>query len=169
MRILCPRSTLRVAILALALLPLAACGFRDDPEIEVGSLIPPFRLTSLEGTEVTNASYAGKPVVLNFWATWCGPCVKEIPTLKEIAKNPEIEVISIALDDEGEEVVRPFAQRHGIDYTVLLGSMELFQRFDGYAIPYTLVLDASGRVVSIYRRLVRAKRLERDLQKAMAV
>jgi thiol-disulfide isomerase/thioredoxin len=137
--------------------------------LEIGSPIPKFRLTSLASTQVTNASLEGKPVVLNFWATWCGPCVKEIPTLKEIAKNSEVQVVSIALDVEGEEIVRPFAQRHGIDYTVLLGDMELFQQFDGYAIPYTLVLDSSGLVVSIYRGLVRAKRLERDLQKAMAV
>lgn len=165
MRFLCPKPVLPFIFVACALLCLGACN-SPDPKIEIGNPIPEFRLPSLAGTEVTNASFEGKPVVLNFWATWCGPCVHEIPVLKEVARNSEVEVVSIALDIEGEELVRPFAERHGIGYTVLLGDMALFERFDGFAIPYTLVLDASGNVVSIYRGLVRAKQLERDLQKA---
>ena len=158
---------LTLMLLTILCLLMGACG-GADPEIQVGGEIPSFTLPALEGGEVTSQSLEGKPVILNFWATWCGPCVKEIPTLQKIARGSDAQVVSIALDDEGESVVRPFVEKHGIEYTVLMGDMRLFERFDGYAIPYTLVLDASSKVVNVYRGLVSLRRLEKDLQKAKA-
>ena len=105
-------------------------------------------------------------MVLNFWATWCRPCVKEIPTLNAIAGRSSARVVTIAIDDGGASVVEPFVERHGIDYTVLLGDREVFQRFNGWAIPYTLVLDSSLRIVSFRRGYVSLRSLERDLRRA---
>ena len=137
--------------------------------VAVGSQAPDFSLKSLEGTTVTSRSFEGNIVVLNFWATWCGPCMKEIPDLKQVAASSGVKVVGIALDEDGVKAVKPSAERLGIskteNYTVLLGDQELFQRFNGLGIPYTLVLDRSQRVVKIYRGPATKESLEQDLKK----
>ena len=132
--------------------------------VAVGRRAPDFSLKSLEGTTVTNSSLEGNIVVLNFWATWCAPCVKEIPDLNEVAANSKAKVVGIALDEDGMKAVKPFVDRFAINYTVLLGDQDLFQRFNGFGIPYTLVLDRSQRVVKIYRGPTTKESLERDLK-----
>ena len=156
-------SLLTVCVLAAAVL---ACSGPRHPDVRVGLEIPEFTLPSLDGGEVSSHGLRGTPVVLNFWATWCGPCRQEIPVLRAVERGAGARVVSIALDDEGEELVRPFAARYGIDYEVLLGDMALFQRFNGYAIPYTLVLDSSLRIVRMHRGLISLRTLERDLRRA---
>src|SRR5262249_7001775 len=113
---------------------------------------------------VTNSTLEGDIVVLNFWATWCGPCVKEIPELNEVAGGSKAKVVGIALDEDGIKTVKPFVDRFNIKYTVLLGDQDLFQRFNGFGIPYTLVLDRSQRVVKIYRGPTTREALEQDLK-----
>ena len=110
-------------------------------------------------------SLKGRVVVLNFWATWCQPCMAEIPELKELAaNNPEVKVVGIALDEGGAGVVKPFAERLGINYLVLVGNEATFQRFNGVGIPYTLLLDRSLRVVKMYRGATTRKNLEQDIK-----
>ena len=137
-------------------------------DIRVGGGIPEFKLPRLDGGMISSESYFGDPVVLNFWATWCRPCLKEIPTLNSIAEESTAQVVTIAIDTDGESVVRPLVERHGIDYTVLLSDEEIFRRFNGWAIPYTLVLDSSLRIVSLHRGYVSLRSLERDLRRADA-
>lgn len=130
--------------------------------MRVGNQMPEFSLPSLAGETVASASLAGEPTVLNFWATWCQPCLKEIPELIELA-DQGVRVVGIALDQEGEVAVRPFVEKQGMDYTILLGNQEVFQRMGGLAIPYTLVLDASQKVISIHRGAASRADLESDL------
>src|SRR5436190_10873581 len=120
--------TIACAISAISL----GCGHGEQGSgsIVVGSRAPEFSLKSLEGATVTNSSLEGSIVVLNFWATWCGPCVKEIPDLKEVAASSNARVVGIALDEDGMKAVKPFVDRYGINYTVLLGDQNLFQRFN---------------------------------------
>ena len=159
------KNTLRTPAL-LALVALAAGCQPRHADVRLGGPIPEFRLPALDGQMVSSDSYLGSPVVLNFWATWCRPCLKEIPTLNALARGSSARVVTIAIDEGGASVVEPFVERHGIDYTVLLGDKEVFQRFNGWAIPYTLVLDASLRVVSFHRGYVSLRSLERDLRRA---
>jgi len=70
---------------------------------------------------------------------------------------------SLALDETGAETVARFAKRRGLNYPILMGDQKTFQRFKGYGIPYTLVLDREGRIVSIYRGPVTRQELESDL------
>jgi cytochrome c biogenesis protein CcmG/thiol:disulfide interchange protein DsbE len=138
----------------------------QNPDIQIGEPIPDFELPALGGGEVASASLAdGRPVVLNFWATWCGPCRREIPTLRELQRSGEARVVSISVGEE-PGVVAPFVERHGIDYPVLLADHAFFRSFNGDAIPYTLVLDPSLRIVRMHRGYVSRRQLERDLRRA---
>jgi len=136
--------------------------------VAVGSRAPNFALKSLDGTTVTSRSLEGNIVVLNFWATWCGPCMREIPDLKQVAASSGAKVIGIALDEEGLKTVKPFAERFEIskaeNYTVLLGDQTLFRQFNGFGIPYTLVLDRTQRIVKVYRGPATKESLEQDLR-----
>ncbi len=158
------RSAFILLTLGILWCPLLACG-GSPPGVAVGAPVPEFSLASLSGGEVDSRSLEGGAVVLNFWATWCQPCLREIPELKQMAADQRLEVVGIALDEEGAKAVKPFVARHGIDYTVLLGDQEIFQRMGGLTIPYTLVLDRSRQVVNIYRGLVTQADIEQDLRR----
>lgn len=151
--------------LATASLLLAGCANKNEGgEVAVGSELPSFELKSLGGKEISSEDLRGKrPVILNFWATWCGPCRFEMPVLGELHKSGGVQVISIAVDDAGAEVVAPFVQKEGIPYEVLLGDSGTLQRYGAFSIPYTLVLDGDLKVRSIHRALVSQRQLERDL------
>jgi thiol-disulfide isomerase/thioredoxin len=163
MKPLCPKVC--VCLLALFLL---SCSDTADPEsVVIGSHSPDFDLTSLDGSRVTSTSLKGEIVVLNFWATFCQPCRAEIPELNSFAASSGARVIGITLDPEGTRAVRQYEkeQNFKLNYTVLLGDEEIFTRFNGVGIPYTLVLDRTQRIVSIYRHPVDKKTLEQDLLK----
>ncbi len=149
----------------VVLLALAGCSADVPQRLTVGSQLPEFELDSLAGGEVASSSLAGRTVVVNFWATWCQPCLKEIPELKRLAAGGRVEVVGIALDEEGELAVRPFVESHGMDYQILFGNQEVFQRMGGFSIPYTLVVDGSQRVVNIYRGPAKRTDIEEDLKK----
>lgn len=156
---------LRLLLSALLVGAMAGCAADPNPEnVEVGNRAPDFTLTSLDGTTVKSETLKGNVVVLNFWATWCQPCMSEIPELKEFAADSKVKVVGIALDENGINAVKPFVESHGINYTVLLGDESLFQRFNGLGIPYTLVLDRSQRIVKIYRGPTTKASLEADLK-----
>jgi thiol-disulfide isomerase/thioredoxin len=146
-----------------AVCALLGCGGSGAPEgLTVGTLAPEFSLPALDGTQVESRSLLGREIVLVFWATWCQPCLREIPVWKELTLNG-VEVVAVALDEEGQRAVAPFVERHEIPYTVLLGNQEIFQRFDGLSIPYTLLLDGSQQVVNLYRGPVTQESIEQDL------
>ncbi|MBT6144069.1 MAG: TlpA family protein disulfide reductase [Gemmatimonadetes bacterium] len=148
----------------LSLLLIAGSGCSDPEVVEVGKTAPGFELESLDGTWVESDSFKGDVLILNFWATWCTPCLKEIPELKKIDAASDVQIVGIALDQDGRKAVSRFVERHGMEYTILLGNDDVFQRFQGFGIPYTLILDASFKVVKIYRGPFTAEALEQDLQ-----
>ncbi len=158
---------MRTPAYILLCLLLAACQIAPrHADVRQGKTLPAFQLPALDGEKISSESYLGQPVVLNFWATWCGPCVKEIPTLKTLHHDSSTRVISIAIDEEGESIVRPFVEEHDIDYPVLIGDVEFFRRYNGTGIPYTLVLDSSLKIVKMHRGYVSLRSLERDLRRA---
>lgn len=132
-------------------LAAAGCGGGTPEMLRVGDPSPAFELPTLTGERLDSRSLAGRPVILSFWATWCQPCYTEIPALKALDADPRVEVVTIALDQEGAGAVRPFAEHREIAYTVALGNEEVFRAFSGLQIPYTLVLDAEGRIANLYR------------------
>lgn len=132
---------------------------RDSARIEsaassaiLGERRPHFSLEDLDGEEVEIADFDGEVVVLNFWGTWCEPCVEEIPILVDLAREYAgrgVQVVGIAVDDP--EPVRQFAEEAGIDYALLVGGhdgFDLVARYGnpGKALPYTVFIDREGTI-----------------------
>jgi len=160
-----------LGLMLLSVVVLQGCSSAQaiKPEdVVVGNTIPEFSVKSLEGKTIDKASLKGQTVVLNFWASWCTPCMSEIPELKELAANSKAKVVGIALDENGLETVKPFVDKHQINYTVAVGTQDMFAQFNGVGIPYTLVLDPSQHIVKIYRGPTNRESLEADLKTIQA-
>jgi thiol-disulfide isomerase/thioredoxin len=123
----------------------AVIRFIRDPDAA-----PPFAVKGMDGKTVSLAGAHGKVVLLNFWATWCGPCRMEVPDLVELQKKYQdrLQVIGLVVDDADEDGVRKFAKRYGINYPIALTTDEMRIQFGGVpALPTSFIIDAQGRVV----------------------
>lgn len=143
----------RFLFLSLAVL-LTACSVADlPPEPVVGNAAPNFSLETPEGEVYTLRDRLGTPVVLNFWATWCGPCVREMPLLDATAAAYGDELAVLAVDfDETAIVVSQFAERFGIRNLPLLldedAEVNFAYRVRGY--PTTFFIDSEGVIHAIH-------------------
>ena len=117
---------------------------------------PEFKLTTLDGKPVSLADYKNKVVLLNFWATWCGPCRAEIPDLVQLQNKykDQLQVIGLVVDDEDQEAIKTFVGEHGINYPVAIATNELRLEYGGIpALPSSFLLNAEGRVVQKHEGL----------------
>jgi len=130
--------------------------------------------TDLDGRPINLAQFKGKVAVVNFWATWCPPCLKEMPDLvSAYARHQEqgVVFIGIAVDDN-TGMVRKFASEHGINFPLAIGKengIELMQKLGNSlaGLPYTLVLDARGNIVASRLGPITPARLEQAVQEAI--
>src|SRR3954454_18066823 len=117
-----------------------------------------FSLADVNGAQVTLADYRGKVVLLNFWATWCGPCEIEIPWFVEFEqkyKYRDFAVLGVSFDDDGWKSVRPFVAAHKINYRVMIGSEKMSQLYGGIdSLPTSFILDRKGRIAARHIGLV---------------
>lgn len=126
------------------------------PHAVIPSRLPDFALSDLSGKSTSIAAWSGKSLVINFWATWCAPCRREIPLLKTLATDwagRDLEVVGIAVDYADK--VRQFAGQFKIDYPVLIGeqdALDVAARFgmDSPALPFTVFTDRRGEVVALF-------------------
>jgi thiol-disulfide isomerase/thioredoxin len=117
-----------------------------------GSLAPTFELKSIpDGKSIPLASLRGKAVLLNFWATWCGPCKIEMPWLVDLQKKygPQgLQIVGVAMDDSDDKEIADFAHKMGVNYTVLKGTEKVGDLYGGVdRLPLTYYIDRSGKVV----------------------
>ncbi len=109
-----------------------------------------FTLKDLEGNPVTLSDFKGKVVLVDFWATWCPPCVAEVPHFKSLHKEYNaqgFEIIGISLDKGGVPVVRDFVEEREIPYINVMGTREVTLAYGGIrGIPTTFLIDREGRV-----------------------
>jgi thiol-disulfide isomerase/thioredoxin len=111
---------------------------------------PAFALFDLEGRKVSLSDFAGQTVVLNFWATWCGPCRIEIPSFARFAEDhPEIPVLGIAVDG-GADVLFQARDDLGMSYPVLLADQETLRAYAVTSLPTTVVVRGDGSVRSVH-------------------
>ncbi len=148
----------RYLLLILATAVLAACSGSKAQSDNVRAsakahsdrkAAPDFTLTDSDGAKVKLADYRGKVVLLNFWATWCGPCQVEIPWFKEFQqqyKSKGFEVLGVSMDEDGWSAVKPYMTEHKLNYRILLGDDSVSQLYGGLdALPTTFIIDRDGR------------------------
>ena len=112
--------------------------------------VPDFTMESPDGTQTTLADYAGKPVVLNFWATWCAPCKEEMPALQQVQRDGTAQVVTLATGRNSVEgIERFFAEEDITDLPILLDpSQTAKRRMAVLGLPMTILIDAEGREVA---------------------
>jgi peroxiredoxin len=122
---------------------------------------PDFSTKDANGQTLKLSDYKGKVVLLNFWATWCGPCKIEIPWFVEFErefKDRGFAVLGIAMDEEGWEVVKPYIEERRVNYRVAIGSEEMAVSYGGVdSLPTTFVIDREGRIADVHIGLVTKK------------
>lgn len=141
------RSVFSLFLLALlpALIVTSGCNRGGHPR-QIGRLAPNFSV--IDGSRTVSLdSYRGKVVVLNFWASWCAPCIAEIPSLNQLQKKmPQIVVLGISTDEDPAAYAQ-FLANHPIDYvTIRDGSQQSNHLFGTYRFPETYVIDKQGRI-----------------------
>lgn len=133
-----------------------------------GMAMPSWELTNLQGQPVRSADFEGKVVLLDFWATWCPPCRKEIPGFIELQErygDAGLVVVGVSLDEGGPTVVAPFVSNEGINYPVVMGDPTIVEAFGGVeSIPTTFVIDRDGQIVGRHVGYVSKDRFAKAIQ-----
>jgi thiol-disulfide isomerase/thioredoxin len=118
----------------------------------MGNLAPDFELPSLDGKNLKLSDLRGKAVLLNFWATYCGPCKIEMPWFVELQKEygPQgFQIVGVAMDDASNEEIAKFAKEMGVNYPILLGKDSVADSYGGVnVLPTTFFLDRDGKLIA---------------------
>jgi peroxiredoxin len=134
---------------------------------------PEFSLKDASGQTVKLSDYKGKVVLLNFWATWCGPCKVEIPWFADFEqryRDKGFAVLGVAMDDEGWEVVRPYAEKAKVNYRLVIGNDQLADLYGGVeSLPTSFIIDKEGRVAKAHVGLVSKSDYENEIKELLGL
>ncbi|MCB1196562.1 TlpA family protein disulfide reductase [bacterium] len=140
----------------------------EAKKMESMGAAPDFTLTALDGTPVSLSSLSGKVVLIDFWATWCPPCRKMIPALKDLHSKYNrqgLEVIGISLDESGPETVKAFVESMKMPYLVAIGDNTLSDSYGKInAIPTSFIIDRKGDIRQKHVGFVEFQELEQSIK-----
>jgi peroxiredoxin len=137
---------------------------------------PAFWLENAAGKKVRLSDYHGRAVLLDFWATECGGCVREMPGFMDLAqayKKQGLTVVGVSMDISYEDLknsseawsrVNPFVEAHKVNYQILMGDDQVTKRYDIQALPLTYLIDRRGRIAASYAGVVDKDNVESNIQ-----
>ena len=141
------------------------------PHLTTASLAPDFTLQSLDGKDVRLSDLRGKAVLLNFWATWCGPCKIEMPWFVELQNQyaaQGLQIVGVAMDDASKEDIGKFAKDMGVNYPILIGKEAVGDEYGGVpALPESFLIGRDGMIVDKILGLRGKAEIEDSIKKAL--
>lgn len=171
---------LQFALIAVVAVAAGAAGYltreatRADTAVSVSAdataELLALRLPDINGVEQTLAQWQGKVIVVNFWATWCPPCLKEIPDFIKVSQrhaNDPVQFLGVSIDRP--EAVKAFAEEYKIPYPLLLGSPSTLEMARGFgnsaqALPFTVIIDRTGVIREVKLGTLNQEELERKIR-----
>ena len=135
-----------------------------------GNTSPSWSVTSHSGREI-HSTALGKVTVVNFWATWCIPCIVEIPTLQDLSKKYQkdgLTVVGVSVDAQSQAMLQAYVEKFKMNYAVALANPEIMNGFRvSDEVPMTFILDQQGRVLNKHVGYVKKEELEKDIRSAL--
>ena len=132
---------------------------------------PDFALKDINGQTVHLSDYKGKVVILDFWATWCGPCRMEIPWFIELQRQDKdrgLEVLGVSMDDNGWADVKPFLAEMKVNYRVVIGDDKTAETYGGVdSLPTTFLIDREGKIAIVHVGLANRKDIEDGVEQLL--
>jgi len=148
--------------------PVHAASLKPDKERHVA---PDFALKDADGRTVRLADYKGRVLLLDFWATWCGPCKIEIPWFMDFErkhKDQGFSVLGVSMDDDGWDTVKPFVNEVGINYRIVMGNDSTADKFGGIeALPTTFLIDREGKIAAVHVGLANKSDIENAIEELL--
>ncbi|GAB6254994.1 TlpA disulfide reductase family protein [Peribacillus sp. NPDC101481] len=165
-----------VALLSLITVAIVQAMDNDSKEnnekdalggLKIGAKAPNFSLKTLDGKQVELSDYKGKKVMLNFWATWCPPCKKEMPDMEKYTQQAGDDVVVLAVNIDPENDVQAFVEDNGITFTIPLDSQSaknpVNERYKILSIPTTYFIDKQGIIRNKVISAMQLKDMERNI------
>ena len=164
-----------LVVVALVVALMLYVGFhvarRSGPRIAKSTVAPDFSLESLDGKSVRLSDLRGKAVLLNFWATWCGPCKIEMPWFVELQNKygaQGLQIVGVAMDDASKEDIAKFAKEMGVNYPILIGKESIGDQYGGIpALPESFFIGRDGKMVDKIIGLKGKSEIEDAVKKAL--
>jgi thiol-disulfide isomerase/thioredoxin len=146
-------------------------GAASTPRLTTSTVAPDFALESLDGTTLHLSDLRGKAVLLNFWATWCGPCKIEMPWFVDLQKqygSQGLQIGGVAMDDASKEDIGKFARDMGVNYPILIGKESVGDQYGGVpALPETFLIARDGKIMDKIIGLRGKAEIEDAIKKAL--
>ncbi len=169
------RNPMVLVVVALVVALMLYVGFhmarRSAPRIAKSTVAPDFSLESLDGKSVRLSDLRGKAVLLNFWATWCGPCKIEMPWFVELQNQygaQGLQIVGVAMDDASKEDIAKFAKSMGVNYPILIGKESIGDQYGGIpALPESFFIGRDGKMVDKIIGLKGKSEIEDAIKKAL--
>ena len=173
------RNPFMLVVVALVVAGMLYFGFHQARRTSGGPGIakqsataPDFTLDSLEGKSMRLSDLRGKAVLLNFWATWCGPCKIEMPWFVELQNqygSQGLQIVGVAMDDASKEDIAKFAKEMGVNYPVLIGKEAVGDAYGGVpALPESFFIGRDGKIVDKIIGLKGKSEIEDSIKKALS-